>query len=98
MYNLFNSVLLHTLNTHWVDSDLFLKDVVVHGRRRLVHTRKSKNVHAFHNLLLDLRDRHVNNLFNCVLLHTFHALFLSSGLFLTDLVVHMRSKIIQERR
>ena len=63
-----------------------------------VHTRKSRNVHAFLNLLLDLRDWHVNNLFNCVLLHTFHALFLSSGLFLTDLVVHNRSKIIQERK
>ena len=45
MHNLFNGVLLYTLKFVLLGRDLFLMDLVVHGRRRHVHGRKK----SFHN-------------------------------------------------
>ena len=45
MHNLSNGVLLHTLKFVLLGRDLFLMDLVVHGRRRHVHGRKK----SFHN-------------------------------------------------
>ena len=84
IHNLFNGVLLHTLKNLLLGSDLFQINLVVHGRRRLVHgrttsfhNRRNRNVHdvllnlnTFLNVLLDLKRRHVYKVFNCVLLHT----------------------------
>ena len=53
---------------------------------------------TFHNLLLDLKDRHVNNLFSGVLLHTLKTLLLCSDLSLLDLVVHGRRRVVRKEK
>ena len=54
MHNLFNGVLLHTLKFLLLGRDLFLMDLVVHGRRRHVHGRK-KSFHDRRNKIVCAR-------------------------------------------
>ena len=43
VYSVFNGALLRTLKTLWLSSDLFLMDLLIDGRSRLVHRSKGTN-------------------------------------------------------
>ena len=47
---------------------------------------------TFHKLFRDLKYRYMHNLFSGVLLHTLNNLWVGSGLFLMDVVVHGRRR------